>query len=346
MKKIKMFALSVLLVCTGLLGTACKGSDNSSKTAEAAGTSKASGIDKKGQKVGLILSGSISDKSWNYTAYQGLQLIEKEGAEVFYQENVAISDCADSIRTYAEAGMNLIYISSDSYQDVVAENASNYPDVTFIIINGTEQGTNYYSVQISDEEQGFLLGVIAAYASDAKKAGFVGGMEITPIINGNKGFEQGVKYVNPEIEIDSAMTGDFLDVTAAKEQTVAFADAGVDVVVPMADDASIGVIEGAQASGIYSVGTGDGQKGKGPDTMLTAVNKDTSVAYLASYKPFLDGKLSGDSIPKYGAKEGVVYLGEWLPASDQILSDDDKEKIADVFKKLESKEISVSIDQS
>lgn len=338
MKKFKMFVLASLLVCAAIFSTACKGSDTDSKTVKAADT------DKKDLKVGLILSGSISDKSWNYTAYQGLKLIEKEGAEVFYQENVAIADCADSIRTYAEAGINLIYISSDSYQDVVAENASNYPDVTFIIINGGEQGENYYSVQISDEEQGFLMGVIAAYASDAEKAGFVGGMEITPIINGNKGFEQGVKYVNPDVQISSAMTGDFLDVTAAKEQTVAFADAGVDVVAPMADDASIGVIEGAEGSGIYSIGSGDGQKDKGPDSMLAAVNKDTSVAYLASYKQYLEDTLSDETIPKYGAAEGVVSLGEWLPASEEVLTEDDKNKIADVYKKLEAKEITVSID--
>lgn len=339
MKKFRIACLIVLLVCVGVFSAACKkGTDNSTENADSTGS------DKESVKVGLILGGSISDKSWNYTAYTGLQEIEKEGAEIFYQENVAIADCADSIRTYAEAGIDLIYISSDSYQDVVAENASNYPDVTFIIVNGGVQGDNYYSVQISDEDQGFMMGVIAAYASSTDKIGFIGGMEITPIINGNKGFEQGAEYVKQNIQISSAMTGDFLDVTAAKEQTVAFADSGVDVVAPMADDASVGVIEGAESSGIYSVGSGDGQKDKGANSMLAAVNKDTSIAYLASYKQYMSDTLSKDVIPKYGAKEGVVYLGEWLPASDSVLTEDDKNQIHEIYQKLADKEITISID--
>ena len=213
-----------------------------------------------GLKVGLILSGPISDMSWNYTAYQGLLKIEEQGAEIFYQENVQPADTADQFRTYSTAGINLVFVSSDSYQDVVMEEAPNYPDMQFIIINGSVNEGNVCSVQVSDEQQGFMMGVIAATASKNGSVGFVGGQEITPIINGSKGFEQGAKYVNEDINVTITMTGSMTDTAAAKEQSIALADAGCDVVVPMADNASLGVLEGAEDQAIYSVGTGEGQE--------------------------------------------------------------------------------------
>ena len=50
-------------------------------------------------KVALILQGPISDMAWNATAYKGLTEIEKLGAEISYQENVAVTSLADSMRT-------------------------------------------------------------------------------------------------------------------------------------------------------------------------------------------------------------------------------------------------------
>ena len=130
------------------------------------------------------------------------------------------------------------------------EEAPNYPDMQFIIINGSVNEGNVCSVQVSDEQQGFMMGVIAATASKNGSVGFVGGQEITPIINGSKGFEQGAKYVNEDINVTITMTGSMTDTAAAKEQSIALADAGCDVVVPMADNASLGVLEGAEDQAI------------------------------------------------------------------------------------------------
>ena len=175
-KGIRKFLAVSLAAMMALALTACSGSGETTAqtTAETTGSAESgettadSGSEAKsaeGLKVGLILSGPISDMSWNYTAYQGLMKIEEQGAEVFYQENVQTADAPDQFRTYSTAGVDLVFVSSDSYQDITLEAAPDYPDMQFIIINGSVNEGNVCSVQVSDEEQGFMMGVIAATAS-------------------------------------------------------------------------------------------------------------------------------------------------------------------------------------
>lgn len=300
----------------------------------------------KGVKVGLILSGAISDMSWNYTAYQGLLKIEEQGAEVFYQENVEPADIPEQFRTYASANIDVVFVSSDSYQEVTLENAPNYPDVQFIIVNGSANEGNVCSVQVADEEQGFVMGAIAATVSKTGSVGFVGGTEITPIINASKGFEQGVHYVNPDVEVRTVMTGSMTDTAAAKEQAIALEEFGADVLVPMANNASLGVLEAAEDTGVYSIGTGEGQETSGPNSMLLAVNKDTSVAYLAAFEQYLNGELTSDSdtVPKYGANQGVVTLGPWQACADEVLTEEQRQTIQDIYDKLVNGEIEINLD--
>ena len=56
--------------------------------------------------------------SWNATAYEGLKKIEALGAEVHYTENTPASAGGDAIRTFADDGYNVIFLSSNSYQAV------------------------------------------------------------------------------------------------------------------------------------------------------------------------------------------------------------------------------------
>ena len=104
-----VLALAVLLACALLAGCGGAASSTASAKEPAAGASTASGTAPapagESHKVALILSGPVSDMSWNATAYNGLLEIEKLGAEVSYQENVDNSSLADAINTYATGGL-------------------------------------------------------------------------------------------------------------------------------------------------------------------------------------------------------------------------------------------------
>ncbi|MDO4492533.1 MAG: BMP family protein [Clostridia bacterium] len=299
--------------------------------------------EEKQMRVACILSGPISDMSWNYTAHQGMLKIEAMGAEIAYQENVENSALPDCINTYASDGFDMIILSTNSYEEASLPIVQDYPETQFIIINGQTTAGNVTSYAVADEDQGFMQGFIAATLSKTGKVGFLGSMEITPILNGSIGFEQGAKFANENVEVNSVMLGTFTDVAAAKETTTAMIANGVDAVAPMCDAAALGVVEAAEAGNIVAVASGEGQETIAPHAVPVAVIKDTSILYAKVYEDFLAGKLTGDTgVLKLGAADGIVFLSDWYEAGN-ALSDEVKAQIVAAYEKLVSGEVAVKL---
>ena len=344
MKKEFRKSLGIILALTIVLGTltGCSSKNTTStdttETETPVGTAEQANI-----RVAQVLEGPISDMSWNATAYNGLKKIEALGAEISYQESVPAASVAESVRTYASEGYDIVYMTTNTFQDGGMEVAKDFPDVQFMICNGSEYTDNFLSFQIADEEQGFVMGVVAALLTETGKVGFVGGSEIAPIIKGEKGFIQGVEYVNKDmgkkVEFTTAKTGSMEDTNKAKETAMAMIESGVDVVAPMANQSSSGVMQAAEEAGIMAIASGAGQETIAPNAEKVAVLKDTSVAYEATYKMFLDGTLPKEVI-KLGAKDGVVALSEWYGD----VSDDVKTKAAEIIEKLAAGEITINLD--
>lgn len=352
MKKITAMILTVALAASAL--TACGGTtaDTSATTTQAAAKSEdtkagAEGESQKdtaGLKVAAIFGGAINDGNWNETQYNGLKNIETAGAEISYMENVSDTDAAEAARTYAAEGFDLIYLTTNSYQDYCTPVAKDFPDTMFIQINGTEITDNFVSVRIADEEQGFMQGVAAALLSKSGKVGFIGGLEINPIKLGSSGFQQGVDYVNAtygtNVEAVRINTGSFTDVNQAKETAISMIESGVDVVAPMANDASAGIMEGAEEKQAMAVGCGIGQEASAPTATQVTVVKDVAIAYDVTFDAFTKGELKATEVEKYGANKGVVFLTDWFAAAD----DDVKAKVAETMEKVASGEIEISLD--
>ena len=300
--------------------------------------SKAVSSDKNDGKkrVAVILEGAISDMSWNATAYEGLKKIEALGAEVAYVENVPASSVADSIRTYADEKYDVIFLSTNSYADAGETTAKDYPNTQFFMINSSVIAKNVASFAIQDAEQGFLMGALAALLTKSGTVGFVGGLEINPIINGGKGFEQGAKYVNPKVKVIATNTGSFDNVSAAKETAKAMIGQGVDVLAPMANQASLGVMEAAEEAGIKGIGSGLNQEKVAPKAAVVAIVKDTSIAYEAAYKGYLAGTTS-DKVLKMGTEQGVVFIGKYYID----IQSDVKDKLKTIFEDLASGKIKI-----
>lgn len=342
MKKVFTLLLALTLALSlAACGGNSGGSDSAGGNASGGGSDAASGDP---VRVACILSGPISDMSWNYTAHQGMLRIEQMGAEIAYQENVENSALPDCINTYATDGYDVIILSTNSYEESALPITKDFPDTQFIIINGQTTEGNVTSYAVADEDQGFMQGAICALLSTSGKVGFVGSVEITPILNGRTGFEQGAQYINPAVEVNATMVGSYTDVGAAKEMSKAMIGGGVDAIAPMCDAAALGVVEAAQEGGIYAVASGEGQETIAPNAVVCAVIKDTAVVYERAYQDYLDGKLDGTTgVLKLGAKDGVVFMGDWYAAAEGI-SDDVKAQITAAYDALAAGEVTITLD--
>lgn len=352
MKKVTAIIMAMTLAVTGL--TACGGSpketdkaaaDTAAPTADGESSAEATSAgDAKTLKVAAIFGGAINDGNWNETQYNGLKSIESFGAEISYMENVSDTDAAEAARTYASEGYNLVYLTTNSYQDYCTPVAKDFPDTMFVQINGTEITDNFISVRIADEEQGFLQGVAAALLTETGKVGFVGGQEINPIKLGSSGFQQGVDYVNEayglEVEAVRINTGSFTDVNQAKETAISIIEDGADVIAPMANDASTGIMEAGEEKGAMAVGCGLGQEMSAPTATQLIIVKDVAIAYDVTFAAYMEGGLKATEVETYGANKGVVYATDWMGGK---VDDEAKARFQEVVDKMAAGEIEISL---
>ena len=141
MKTCKKLFCALLTLCLLLTATACGGKSQADAPASGGQQTEPApqepAAQEEAHKVAMILPGSITDMSWNYTSYDGLKKIEAAGAEISYQEKVDTAQAEDSIRTYASSGYDLIYIGSNIFEEQTLAVAPDFPDTTFIIISGS-----------------------------------------------------------------------------------------------------------------------------------------------------------------------------------------------------------------
>ena len=308
MKK-TLTAFLVILIAAGLLAGCGNGASPSGN----------GGQDGETIRVAAIFSGPINDGSWNETQYNGLRRIEAQGAEIRFVENVSDADSVEAMSLFAADGFDLIFLTTNGYQDLCFPLTADFPDIMFIQINGTIIADNFISVRVPNEEQGFLAGVIAALSTESGIVGFVGGQDITPIIIGSLGFQQGVDYVNENFGTNvTAMrvnTGNFHDVNQAKETAISMIESGADIVVPMADAAGVGVVEAVEERGILTVGTGPGHAILAPDNVIATIMRDNAYVYDAVWEMFVSGEWPNE-VEAHGVARGVVYAKDWLDGVD------------------------------
>ncbi|MCL2857623.1 MAG: BMP family protein [Oscillospiraceae bacterium] len=323
--KRKFFA--ALLVLTLIVGVfaACGGQTATPAAPAAPAETPADGADVEideaaaGIRVAAIFSGPINDGAWNETQYNGLRRIEARGAEISFVENISDADSVEAMRAFAAEGFDLIFLTTNGYQDLCFPLTQDFPDTMFIQLNGTIMSDNFISVRVPNEEQGFLAGVIAALSTETGTVGFVGGQDITPIIIGSLGFQQGVDYVNEHfgtnVEAIRVNTGNFHDVNTAKETAISMIESGADIVVPMADAAGVGVVEAVEERGVMTVGTGPGHVIMAPGNVIATIMRDNAYVYDAVWEMFVSGQWPTE-VEAHGVARGVVYAQDWIDGVD------------------------------
>jgi len=273
-------------------------------------------------RVAAVYHTPITDGAWSETQFNGLRRMEARGAQISYVENVIAGDFVEAIRAFAEEGFDLVILGTNTYEDLVFPVTEEYPDVRFVSMNGIIMSDNFVSVRVPNEEQGFLAAIVAALSTQTNTVGFIGGMEIVPILRGAYGFEQGVNFVNERfdrnVELISVNTGSMTDVNQAKETAIAMIERGADVLTPMADAAGMGVIEAVEERDVMAVGTGPGHVVMAPNHVISTIMRDNAYVYDGLWE-FLINDSWPTQIEVFGILRGVVYTQNWAADMDPAI---------------------------
>ena len=271
--------------------------------------------------------GGKFDKSFNEAAYNGAQRWAEETGNS-YQE-IEVTDEAQRVQfatRLAEAGFNPIVVLGFQNAATVEEVAPKYPDTKFAIIDvGWLDIPNLRQITFAEHEGSYLVGMMAAMASESGTVGFIGGMDVPLIRHFACGYAQGAKAVNPDINVVANMTGTtpaaWNDPVKGGELTKAQISQGADVVYAAAGGTGVGVLQAAADADILSIGVDSNQNHLHPGKVLTSMLKRVDNAVFDVFNNGVDGFEAGASVMSL-ENDGVGYAIDENNAS--LVSDDMK----------------------
>ena len=328
MKKILVLFLAVVMIAAL---AACGGGSGSS--------------DSDGFKVALLLPGPITDRAWSASGHAGLMAVESQlGLEVAFNESVQPADMESGFRFFASNGYNIIIGMGSQFTDALLTVADEFPDHYFIIVNGSQYRDNVRSVQLSDEQAGYVAGALATLLTETGVVGMVAGQEVPPILRGLNGFEQAVRdtsaRVGKDVRYITSLTGSMDDVALAKEVALSTIDQGADVLYELANQAGSGVIEAARERDILVIGSSTDQNSAAPDHVVQSMVRDTPAAYVHFVKQIIDGNFTPEVV-LYGVGEGVIHLAPWHGFENRV-PQDIKDELAAIMKDIADGKIVVT----
>lgn len=306
----KFYSMIALLIVASLALTACGGG--------------ASDAFKVAQVTDL---GGIDDKSFNATAYKGIeQAVAELGVEGKYLESQQQSDYNRNIQQLLEEETDLIVTVGFLLGVDTATAAKANPDQKFAIVDyaypdcwpgaveGTDCGSttelpNVLGLTFATDEAGFLAGYAAAASTQTGKVATFGGIQLPTVTIFMKGFEAGVNYYNQSmgsaVEVlgwstaDDAgsFTGNFESLDDGRSFAEAFVQEGADIIMPVAGPVGLGSAAYCQETGscmIVGVDTDwTVSASEYSDVILTSVLKNMNVAVFNAIKAAQEGTFAG-----------------------------------------------------
>ena len=219
--------------------------------------------------VGLVTDvGEIDDKSFNQSAWEGVQMAGESGAQVDYIETGDAKDYLNNIELFAQNGYDVIVTVGFALGEATAEAAKTYPDIDFIGVDQFQGETipNLTGLLFPEDQAGFMAGALAAQLSESGTIAAVLGTDLVPpVVAFKEGYEAGALYINPDINLISTYHPGGLDVAFTDPEWGASTakqaiDQGADVVFGAGGKTGNGaLIEVAGNEGVFCIGVDSDQ---------------------------------------------------------------------------------------
>lgn len=308
-------------------------------------------------KVGLALGGALGDQAYNDMQYKGLiEAAEKFDIAVAYRVPDVLGAEQDLLANFTkmlteladQEDCDLIIINSFQAIEPLAQVAARYPQKFFVLLDAVAKPLeNVASTTYTSHEGSFVVGALAAYISQTKKVGMLCGVDIPIIKSFLKGFEEGLAYADPAVQLTTEYVSKFPDFSGfgnpqrGYELANQLYEQGVDVIYAAAGSTGNGVIQAASEQQKYVIGVDSDQDYLAPGFVLTSMMKRLDVSVINLCQLFIEGKLTGNTVYEYGYKNGGISITDMKFTKEKIPADI-LEKIRAIEQKIAVGEIQVT----
>ncbi len=220
--------------------------------------------------VGLVTDvGKINDKSFNQSAWEGVQKAQTDGVAdvVQYIETTDAKDYAKNIAQFGDAGYDVIVTVGFALGEATVAAAATYPDIHFIGVDQFQAETTegVSGLNFPEDNAGFLVGALAAMMSESHKIGAVCGTDVVPPVwRFGEGYKAGAAYADAQngtttevfvvYHSDVGFDKTFTDPEWGAQTAKSMMDQGADAIFGCGGITGNGAITAAAQAGAYAIG--------------------------------------------------------------------------------------------
>ena len=322
MKKLIIITLIYLVIIS-----ACKGKDSVQQPREPEKT--------KPFSVLVFITGVIAGSpTYEMLAEGALEFAEENNnSEVsppspplmvkIYEAGFNQAEWEEQLRSMVAGGeYDLVLGSNPSLPEICSNVGKSFPNQKFIITDaalpsGTSADANssISAYLYNQYEQALFLGYLAGlittskipHSNDAKRIGFIAAQEY-PLLSRHivPGFLDGARRVDPDIELDFRVIGNWYDANKAADLSDAMVNAGVDVFSSIAGGASQGLIRTIKERGAYMVSFNINEYSQAPGYIVGCGIMRQKKLVKEILGNVLAGKIIYGTTKTVGVKEGYL----------------------------------------
>ena len=263
-------ALALVIAGCGDKPTTPTAGDSASPTSSASPTEGGDATRGKGIKACMVSdSGGFDDKSFNQTAYKGLQdAVTQVGVSEAKVQSSTDADYAKNINAMLNQDCQAIVTVGWKLGDATKVAAKKNKDVYFPIVDYNDPDMaaidNIRPLVFDTAQAAFLGGYLAAGMTKSGVVGTWGGDKISTVTIFMDGFSEGIDYYNKQKSKNVKLVGwnaatqsgvfiggknAFIDSSTGQSKTRSLMSQGADIVMPVAGTSGEGALQAAKSSG-------------------------------------------------------------------------------------------------
>jgi basic membrane protein A len=222
----------------------------------------------------------FDDNAFNDLALEGLQTASEEyDISINQVEETEQAQYQSTQAELAQSGdYDLIVLVSYNHTEALTQNAADYPDQNWMLINDHVDEPNVAGYTWANHQMSYLAGVLAGTMTtrelthqgnsndpDTAQIGFVGGEDGSLINAFERAYVAGAEWVDEDVSVNVGYIGNYTDTSTAADIASSQYDDGADIVYHAAAAAGRGVFEAAQENERFAIGVDADQSKTLPD---------------------------------------------------------------------------------
>ncbi|MFQ3646909.1 MAG: BMP family ABC transporter substrate-binding protein [Anaerolineae bacterium] len=302
--------------------------------------------------------GSINDGTFNQYAYEGMMMaVEEFDLDSSFIETTAETDYTTNINTCIQNGAQIIVTVGFPIADATLAAALENPSIFFIGVDQfvMDGPSNYVGLQFREDQMGFLVGALAALVAEDQGLSAVAGVygvAIPPVVKFRNGFEQGVRFINPDLPVLGTYIDSFIAPDRGAAAAVQFIGEGAGVIVGAGGITGSGAIRAAAEAGVFVIGvdqdeyftTFGGGETTGAEFLISSALKQVDVGVYDMIAALVTGDMDafpgGSNYILDAANGGIGFA----PKNDADLDDSIYEAVEEILQRMIAGEVETGVD--